>query len=177
MCRKLLILAHDLPPYSSGVGSYMRVVTLGTFFKQAGFNIILFGASKNKSLIQYLKSSHFRSGDKPEATRPNEYGGMDMTKFILGSLGCCYLIVVLDWYTKKIVGWKLSLRGKTSEWKEALDRALCQKFPFGVRGQGLNLISDNGSQPNSVAFMIETAGLGINQIFCSYDNPRGNAEV
>ena len=114
---------------------------------------------------------------KPKTTRSNEYWGIDMTKFILGSLGCCYLIVVLDWYTKKIVGWKLSLRGKTSEWKEALDRALCQKFPFGVRGQGLNLISDNGSQPNSVAFMIETAGLGINQIFCSYDNPRGNAEV
>ena len=102
---------------------------------------------------------------------------MDMTKFILGSLGWCYLIVVLDWYTKELVGWKLSLRAKTSEWKEALDRALCQKFPFGVRGQGLSLISDNGSQPTSVAFMTETAGLGINQIFCSYDNPRGNAET
>jgi len=78
MCRKLLILAHDLPPYSSGVGSYMRVVTLGAFIKQAGFKVILFGASKNKILIQYLKSSHFRSGDKPKATRPNEYWGIDM---------------------------------------------------------------------------------------------------
>ncbi len=57
MCRKLLILAHDLPPYSSGVGSYMRVVTLGVFIKQAGFKVILFGASKNKILIQYLKSA------------------------------------------------------------------------------------------------------------------------
>jgi len=26
-----------------------------------------------------------------------------MTKFILGSLGWCYLIVVLDWYTKEIL--------------------------------------------------------------------------
>jgi transposase InsO family protein len=25
--------------------------------------------------------------------------------------------------------------------------------------------------------MTETAGLDINQIFCSYDNPRGNAET
>jgi len=48
MCRKLSILAHDLPPYSSGVGSYMRVITLGTFFKQAGFKVILFGASKKQ---------------------------------------------------------------------------------------------------------------------------------
>ncbi len=114
---------------------------------------------------------------KPKATRPNQYWGIDMTKFILGSSGWCYLIVVLDWYTKELVGWELSLRAKTSEWKEALDRALYRKFPCGVRGQGLNLISDNGSQPTSVAFMTETAGLDINQIFCSYDNPRGNAET
>ncbi|MBP8600991.1 MAG: transposase family protein [Candidatus Saccharicenans sp.] len=67
-----------------------------------------------------------------------------MTKFILGSSGWCYLVVMLDWYTKEIVGWKLSLRAKTSEWKEALDRALCRKFPSGARGQGLSLISDNG---------------------------------
>lgn len=75
------------------------------------------------------------------------------------------------------MGWNLSLRAKTSEWKEALDRALCEKFPWGVRGQGLNLVLDNGSQPTSVAFMRDTAELGINQIFCSYDNPRGNAET
>ena len=65
-----------------------------------------------------------------------------MTKFLLGSSGWCYLIVVLDWYTKELVGWKLSLPAKASELKEAVDRALCRKFPFGVRGQGLNLISD-----------------------------------
>lgn len=114
---------------------------------------------------------------KPKATRPNEYWGIDMTKFLLGPLGWCYLVVVLDWFTKEIVGWNLSLRAKTSEWKEALDQALCEKFPWGVRDQGLNLVSDNGSQPTSVAFMRDTALLGINQIFCSYDNPKGNAET
>lgn len=84
--------------------------------------------------------------------------------------------MVLDWYTKEIVGWNLSLRAKSSEWKEALDGALCEKFPWGVRDQGLNFVSDN-SQPTSVAFMKDTAELGIDQIFCSYDNPRGNAET
>ena len=68
---------------------------------------------------------------KPKATRPNQYWGIDMTKFLLGPLGWCYLIVVLDWYTKEIVGWNLLLRAKSSEWKEALDRALCEKFPWG----------------------------------------------
>ncbi len=133
----------------------------------------------NGLLVEQVRHKAVRSSQrgKQKATRPSQYWGIDMTKFILGSSGWCYLVVVLDWYTKEIVGWKLSLRAKTSEWKEALDRALFRKFPCGVRGQGLSLISDNGSQPTSVAFMTETAGLDINQIFCSYDNPRGNAET
>ena len=46
-----------------------------------------------------------------------------------------------------------------------------------MREEGLNLVSDNGSQPTSVAFMKDTGLLGINQIFCSYDNPKGNADT
>jgi len=134
---------------------------------------------ENGLLVEQVRHKALRTSQrpKPKATRPNQYWGIDMTKFLLGPLGWCYLIIVLDWYTKEIVGWNLSLRAKTSEWKEALDRALCEKFPWGVRDQGLNLVSDNGSQPTSVAFMKDTAELGINQIFCSYDNPRGNAET
>lgn len=114
---------------------------------------------------------------KPKATQPRQYWGIDMTKFLLGSLGWCYLIIVPDWFTKEIVGWNLSLRARTVEWKEALDRALGEYFPWGVREQGLNLVSDNGSQPTSVSFMTDVALLGVNQVFCSYDNPRGNAET
>lgn len=114
---------------------------------------------------------------KPRATRPNQFWGIDMTKFMLSGLGWCYLIVVLDWYTKKIVGWKVSLRARTAEWKEALDLALCEEFPWGTRGRGLRLISDNGSQPTSAAFLRSTSLLGVEQIFCSYDNPKGNADT
>ena len=71
----------------------------------------------------------------------------------------------------------MSLRARTCEWKDALDLALCEEFPWGARDRGLRLISDNGSQPTSVAFMRDTAHLGIEQIFCSYDNPKGNAET
>jgi len=39
------------------------------------------------------------------------------------------------------------------------------------------LISDNGSQPTSTSFMRDMATLGIEQIFTSYDNPRGNADT
>lgn len=54
---------------------------------------------------------------------------------------------------------------------------LQREFSEGVRGQGLKLISDNGSQPTSVSFMRDMATLGIEQIFTSYDNPKGNAEA
>jgi len=134
---------------------------------------------ENGLIVEQTRHKALRTSQrsKPKATRPNQYWGIDMTKFLLGPLGWCYLIIVLDWYMKEIVGWNLALRAKTSEWKEALNTALNEKFPWGVREQGLNLISDNGSQPTSVAFMKETAELGINQIFCSYDNPKGNADT
>jgi transposase InsO family protein len=84
---------------------------------------------------------------------------------------------VLDWYTKKIVGWNISLRSGAAEWKEALDTAIQREFPGGVRGSGLKLISDNGSQPTAISFMRDMTTLGIEQIFTSYDNPKGNAQT
>ena len=38
---------------------------------------------------------------------------------------------------------------------------LNKKFKKGARGKGLKLISDNGSQPTSRAFVKEIANLGI----------------
>ena len=134
---------------------------------------------ENELLVERKRYKALRTSQraKPRATRPDQFWGIDMTKFMLSGLGWCYLIVVLDWYTKKIVGWRVSLRARTSEWKDALDLALCEEFPWGARDRGLRLISDNGSQPTSIAFMRDTAFLGIEQIFCSYDNPKGNAET
>ena len=114
---------------------------------------------------------------KPRADRPRQYWGIDMTKFLVSSIGWIYLVIVLDWYRKKIVGWNISLRSRAAEWKEALDMAIQREFPGGVRGNGLKLISDNGSQPTATSFMRDMATLGIEQIFTSYDNPKGNAET
>ncbi len=114
---------------------------------------------------------------KPRAERPGQYWGIDMTKFIISSVGWVYLVIVLDWYTKKVVGWNLSLRSRSSEWEEAIDMAINREFPEGVRDKGLKLISDNGSQPTGTSFMRDMATLGIEQIFTSYDNPKGNADT
>lgn len=114
---------------------------------------------------------------KPRADRPRQYWGIDMTKFIIPSMGWVYLVIVLDWFTKKIVGWDVSLRSKSSNWEMALEMAIDREFPEGVRDKGLRLISDNGSQPTAVSFMRDMATLGIEQIFTSYDNPKGNADT
>lgn len=114
---------------------------------------------------------------KPQADRPRQFWGIDMTKFIVNALGWIYLVIVLDWYTKKIVGWNISLRSKTVDWKQAMDMAINREFPEGVRGAGLKLISDNGSQPTATNFMKDMATLGIEQIFTTYDNPKGNADT
>jgi transposase InsO family protein len=114
---------------------------------------------------------------KPKAMRPKQYWGIDMTKFMIPTIEWTYLIVVLDWYTKKIVGHKVSLSGRIAEWREALDKAVQAEFAEGVRGSGLKLISDNGSQPTSTAFMKDMSVLGIEQIFTSCAFPKVNADT
>jgi len=117
------------------------------------------------------------AGRKPRAQRPGQFWGIDMTKFIIPDLGWAYLVIVLDWFSRKVVGWQLSLRCRTQEWREALEEAVLHEFPNGVRGQGLKLISDNGCQPSSGSFLKVTGILDIEQIFTSYNNPKGNAET
>jgi len=115
---------------------------------------------------------------KPRANRPNHIWGVDMTKVMVAHWGWLYLHIVLDWYTKKIVGYNLSLRSKTRDWLDALEKAVNEQFPDGVKEkEQLFLVSDNGSQPTSVGFMAACNILAIKQIFASYDNPKGNADT
>jgi transposase InsO family protein len=115
---------------------------------------------------------------KPRANRPNTIWGIDMTRVMVGCWGWLYLHVVLDWYTKKIVGYNLSWQSKTRHWLDALEKSVGQQFPEGAREKdSLFLVSDNGSQPTSVGFMAACNVLQIKQIFASYDNPKGNADT
>jgi transposase InsO family protein len=125
-----------------------------------------------------LKARRSPPRSKPRPRRPNEVWGIDMTKILVPSWGWVYLHVVLDWASKKIVGYDVTLRSKTGDWLCALQRAVNQQFPHGIRETTeLNLVSDNGGQPTSVGFMRECRALGIQQIFTSYDNPKGNADT
>lgn len=124
-----------------------------------------------------LKAIRTPMKSKPRASRPNEWWGIDMTKVLIQNFGWVYIVIVLDWYSKKIVGYHADIRSKTEHWLKALDMAVNRQFPDGVRGQDLHLMSDNGCQPTSQKFMEVCSELGIHQAFTSYNNPKGNADT
>ena len=124
-----------------------------------------------------LKALRTPTRSKPRPTAPNQWWGIDMTKVMVEPLGWVYVVIVLDWYTKKIVGYYADLQAKTVHWLVALHHAVQRQFPQGSRDQGLYLMSDNGCQPTSMAFMRTCATLGITQAFTSYNNPKGNADT
>jgi len=113
---------------------------------------------------------------KPRPDRPKEWWGIDMTKVLTDS-GWVYVVIVLDWYTKKIVGHYSGTRATSRDWLEAIEKGLNREFPGGVRGYGLKLMSDNGSQPTSLSFMKACSNLEVEQVFTSYNNPKGNADT
>lgn len=115
--------------------------------------------------------------DKPKPAKSNKWWGIDMTKFYINSFGWVYLVIVLDWYNKKVVGYKLGLRSKAGDWIEALNMAVDNNCPLGSREYDLHLMSDNGSQPTSEKFENAATLLGIKHITTSYSNPKGNADT
>jgi putative transposase len=99
-----------------------------------------------------------------------------MTKVMVEGVGWVSIVLVLDWYTKKIVGYYAGRPCTARHWLEALDRAVNRQFPDGTRGQGVSLMRDNGCQPTALAFMKACRTLGIQQAFTSDNNPKGNAD-
>jgi putative transposase len=124
-----------------------------------------------------LRAKRTSSRPKPKPMRPNQWWGIDMTKVMVEGFGWVYIVLVLDWYTKKVVGYHIGLQATAQHWLLALDMGLNRQFPQGVRDQGLHLMADNGSQPTSVAFMKACSTLGVHQAFTSYNNPKGNADT
>lgn len=123
-----------------------------------------------------LRALRTPSRTKPRPTRPNQWWGIDMTKVMTGS-GWTYVVAVLDWRTKKLVGHYAGPQARARHWLQALDMAVNRQFPGGVRGQGLHLMSDNGCQPTAENFLRTCGALGITQAFTSYNNPKGNADT
>lgn len=124
-----------------------------------------------------LRAKRTPMRSQPKPTKPNAWWGIEMTKVLVEGVGWLYIVVVLDWYTKMIVGDYAGMQCKSQHGLAALEMAVNQQCPMGVRGQGRALMSDNGCQPTSTAFMRACGSLGIQQAFTSYHNPKGNADT
>jgi transposase InsO family protein len=96
---------------------------------------------------------------------------------LIPALGWADVVIVLDWDPKQIVGWNLSRRSRRQEWEAALAMGVPAEFPQGVRGAGVKLVSDHGSQPTAIRFMAALNTLGIEQVFTRDDHPKGKAET
>ncbi len=123
------------------------------------------------------KASRTPQRGKPRPTCKNQWWGSDMTKFFVHTVGWVYLVFVLDWYTKKIVGYQMALRPNTALWLQALAMAVENECPAGSRSYGLHLMTDNGSQPTSSRYENELNTLQIDHVTTSYSNPKGNADT
>jgi hypothetical protein len=114
----------------------------------------VYGVMKANDLLvkPNLKLRARRKADttKPKPIRPNQWWGIDMTKVMIEGFGWVYLVVVLDWHTKKVVGHYAGLQARAWHWLVALNRAVNRQFPDGVSDQGLNLMATTAvSRPHS----------------------------
>jgi putative transposase len=105
---------------------------------------------------------------KFRAERANELWVADIT-YIPTWAGFLYLAVVLDVWSRRIVGWSMRTHLRTELILEALDMALEQRRPSGVIHH-----SDQGSQYTSIAFGARCQEAGVRPSMGSvgdcYDN-------
>ncbi len=83
---------------------------------------------------------------KMAITRPNQVWAMDIT-YIPMARGFVYLVAVLDWFSRKVLAWRLSVTLETGPCLEALNEAVRR---FGKPGI---MNSDQGSQFTSIDFI------------------------
>jgi len=90
-----------------------------------------------------------------EVTRPNQVWATDIT-YVRMRRGFVYLVAILDWYSRYVLAWKVSLTLELEFCREALEEALQEECP-----EVFN--SDQGVQFTSQAFTgrLKEAGIRI----------------
>lgn len=116
--------------------------------------------------------------EKMKPAGPNRGWQIDMTSFGLSDFTALYLIMVIDCYTRKIVGWTLDSRCRAGEWVGALRMALeSEGLTTKEACRKLTLRSDNGSQPCSKKFVEYMGKTGVKGQYSGYNAPDDNAYI
>ena len=104
------------------------------------------------------------------ATAPNQKWVADIT-YLPTQAGWVYLAVIIDLFSRKVVGWSMSDRLTTPLISEAMKRAIESRRP---RPGELIHHSDRGCQYTSEVFQEILAGMGVecsmSRTGCCYDN-------
>lgn len=130
-----------------------------------------------------LSQPRIRHRGRIQTPRPNEpmqantVWQVDMTKVPIAGGGWLHHIAVIDVYTREIVGHYESLRARASEWLEAVNQAILERFPEGSRGGGLVLQADNGCQPRAKSFLDALRVCGVRPAFIDVAEPKQNAFI
>ena len=103
------------------------------------------------------------------ADGPNRLWVADAT-YIPTWAGFLYLAVVLDVFSRKVVGWAMATHLRTELMLEALDMALGQRRPEGVIHH-----SDQGTQYTSIAFGLRCQAAGVRPSMGSVGDAYDNA--
>jgi transposase InsO family protein len=178
LLKQIRIIKSDHPFWGyRRVWAYLRFVAGLAVNRKRVYRLL----SENNLLVKAdtrLLAKRLSNTRKPRPEGINSWWGIDMTK-VMTRDGWAYVVLVLDWYSKKVVGHYCGEQSKSWHWLAALNKAVNRQFPGGIREMEteLNLMSDNGSQPTSRSFMETCAGLGIKQAFTAYNNPKGNADT
>jgi putative transposase len=91
-----------------------------------------------------------------EVVRPNQVWAMDIT-YIPMARGFVYLAIVLDWFSRRVLSWRLSITMEAAFCVEALEEALAR------HGKPEIVNTDQGSQFTAAAFtgVLTSHGIAI----------------
>jgi putative transposase len=107
---------------------------------------------------------------EPPPTKPNQVWTADFT-YIPSASGWLYLALVMDLYSRRIVGWKLATHMRGELVLEAFEQALRSR----PKTSGIIFHSDRGSQYASTAFRTALKAAKFRQSMSARSNPYDNA--
>jgi putative transposase len=106
---------------------------------------------------------------------PNERWATDMCRIWTGRDGWATLAMVIDCYTRELLGWHLSRSGKSRTAESALEQALITRFgALGHIGAPFLLRSDNGLVFTSRNYTRLVKSYGLRQEFITPHTPEQN---
>jgi putative transposase len=158
----------------------------------AGYRTVAWLLGENKNTVQRIfqikgwQVRKRRKGFRPRvqalpsvASRPNERWATDMARVWCGEKDrWCALTLVMDCYSRELLGWRLSPSGNAKAAEAALEEALIHRY--GVLGKAkdaLTIRSDNGLVFTSKRFTKTVYQYGLKQEFIRPHTPQQNGMV